>query len=57
MVCEAHVCHAGVVAAGHGFELGDDVLQAEGFAGSLRGTGFEGDVDDVDVEVVVCGLI
>lgn len=56
-VGQAHVCHAGVGPAGEGFELEDEVLETESFAGGLGGGGFEHHVHDMDVEVVKCGLI
>ena len=57
VIRQAHICHARVWPTRHGFELRDDVLQAKSFAGGLGAAGFELGVDDVDVEVVVGGLI
>ena len=57
VVCQANVRHACLGATGHGLELGDHILETEGFAYGLGGAGFEKGVDDVDVEVVIRGLI
>ncbi len=57
IVGQAHIRHAGLGPAGHAFELGDDIFEPEGFAGGLRAAGFELDVDDVDMEMVVSRLI
>ncbi|KAL8639835.1 MAG: hypothetical protein Q9228_003169, partial [Teloschistes exilis] len=50
-VCERDVCHPARGGGGHGFELGDDVFETEGFSGGLGACGFEHYVDNVDVEV------
>lgn len=57
MVRQAHVLHPGCLVTGQMLERGDDVLEPEGFADGLGAAGFEHDVDDVDVEVVVCWLV
>ena len=41
----------------HHLELRNEILQSERLARGLRGARFERDMHDVDVEMVVCGLI
>jgi len=43
--------------SGEVLERGDDVLETDGFADCLCRTCFELDVDDVDMEMVVRGLV
>ena len=57
VVCQAYVCHTCLWAAADGFELRDDVFEAECFAYGLCTTRFELGVDDVDVEMIVGWLI
>lgn len=57
VVGQTYVCHTGLWATAHGFELRDDVFEAECFAYGLCNTRFELDVNNVDVEMIVSGLI
>lgn len=56
-VGECDIRHSGFRATGHGFELGDDVFETEGFTGSLGAGGLEHHMDDVDVEMVERRLV
>lgn len=49
--------HASFFVATHVLELRNDVAEPQSFADALGGAGFEHDVHNVDVEVVVCRLI
>ena len=57
VIGETDVCHAGFRTTSHGLQLRDDIFKAKGFTDSLCACGFAHDVDDVDVEVVVSGLV
>lgn len=57
VISQANVRHASIWTAGHGFELGNNVFQSKGFAGGLGTAGLEHGVHNVDVEMVVGGLI
>lgn len=52
-----YVCHASFGGSHHGLELRDEVFETESLASRLGAGGFSHDVDDMDVEVVVCRLI
>jgi hypothetical protein len=57
MVCQVGVMHTRILFSTHRLELGDDVLQTEGFPSRLGAARFEGDVNNVNVEVVVRWLV
>ncbi|RDA90468.1 hypothetical protein CP533_3952, partial [Ophiocordyceps camponoti-saundersi (nom. inval.)] len=49
--------HAGLVVAGHGLQGLDNGVEPDSLARGLGGAGIKGDVDDVDVQMVIGGLV
>ncbi|RCI09545.1 hypothetical protein L249_4102 [Ophiocordyceps polyrhachis-furcata BCC 54312] len=52
-----HGIHTGLFVAGHGLQGLDYGVESDSLSGGLGGAGVEGDVDDVDVQMVICWLV